>query len=71
MPENNEIRLVIQDKDNVTVPRSEYNDLMAAKLAIEILGNSMGKYGVNSTVADTILARFGYHRPNDPEAADA
>lgn len=54
--------------DTVTISRSEYDDLKTARFAIDVLGHTLGRYGVNDEIARHLLRQFGYVYT---EAADA
>ena len=51
---------VIDNPDEVIIPRSEYNELIKARMGIDIIGSSFGKYGPNDTVVYSVCAQFGY-----------
>ena len=52
----------------VSIPRSEYDDLKAARFAIDILGQTLGRYGVNDAVATQLLWQFGYCYTEESDA---
>ena len=60
---------VIDNPDEVIIPRSEYNELIKARMGIDIIGSSFGKYGPNDTVVYSVCAQFGYESKDDkPDA---
>ena len=63
------MRLVIQDKDNVTIPRGEYDKLRTALNSLELLAASQDKYGPDREVFRCVMKSIG--REYVPEAADA
>lgn len=56
---------VIDNPDEVIIPRSEYNELIKARMGIDIIGMSFGKYGPNDTVVYSVCAQFGYVSKED------
>ena len=50
----------------ITIPISEYMELVKAKVGIDMIGQSLGKYGPNDTVAIAVCKQFGYeYKPED------
>ena len=52
----------IVDQDTVTIPRDEYDDLICARFAIEMIGHSFGKFsfsGPDSDLVKNICMHFG------------
>lgn len=46
--------------DSVTIPRNDYNELVKARFAIQMIGTSVSKYGPDRDVINTVLTIFGY-----------
>ena len=66
-----EMRLVIQDKDSVTISRSEYDELKEARFALHIMGTTLTAWGVENKLALPILKSFGYeYNPKPKQEAD-
>ena len=49
----------------IEIPVSEYTELVRAKLGIDMIGNSLNKYGVDYTVAKAVCKSFGYDYKED------
>lgn len=52
----------------VLVPRKEYDELTRARMGIDIIGSSFGKYGPNDNVVYCVCAQFGYKPKEDSDA---
>jgi len=55
----------IETTDVVIIPRAEYDELLKARLGIDMIGWSFGKYGPNDTVVYSVCAQFGYVSKED------
>lgn len=51
---------VYEYADVVAIPRSEYNDLARARLGIDLIGCTLGKYGPEDKVVLAVCKQFGY-----------
>lgn len=49
----------------IEIPVSEYTELVRAKLGIDMIGNSLNKYGVDDTVSKAVCKSFGYEYKED------
>ena len=49
----------------IEIPVSEYTELVRAKLGIDMIGNSINKYGVDDNVAKAVCKSFGYEYKED------
>ncbi len=60
---------VIKTTDEVTVPRAEYDELLRARLGIDMIGCTLGKYGPDDSVVNAVCKQFGYeYREETPDA---
>ncbi len=55
--------------DSVALPRGDYDELLQARFAIHLIGTSVGNYGPDRNVINSVLAAFGY--PLEPKEAEA
>lgn len=44
----------------ITILMSEFTKLFEAKIGIDMIGNSIGKYGADSSVVRAVCKQFGY-----------
>lgn len=51
----------------IEIPVSEYTELVRAKLGIDMIGNSLNKYGVDDNVVKAVCKSFGYEHKEDEE----
>lgn len=49
----------------IEIPVSEYTELVRAKLGIDMIGNSLNKYGVDYTVAKAVCKSLCYEYKED------
>lgn len=68
MPLEPAIGPVHEYADVVTIPRSEYNDLTRARLGIDLIGCTLGKYGPEDKVVLAVCKQFGYEYKEEPNA---
>ena len=54
--------------DSVTIPRSEYDDLKEARLCLDMIAKTVGRFGVDDSVCDAVFRHFGYKTRADVEA---
>lgn len=60
---------VIKTTDEVTVPRAEYDELLKARLGIDMIGCTLGKYGPDDSVVNAVCKQFGYeYKEETPDA---
>lgn len=55
----------------VIIPRDEYDDLIAARFGIDIIGSSIGPYGANDSIVRAVCKRFGYGKETGDECEEA
>lgn len=49
----------------ITIPVSEFEELIMAKVGIDMIGNSIGKYGADNEVVRVVCKQFGYEYKED------
>ena len=49
----------------VTIPVSEFEELIKAKVGIGMIGLSIGKYGADNDVVRVVCKQFGYEYKED------
>ena len=49
----------------ITIPASEFEELIMAKVGIGMIGNSIGKYGADNDVVRVVCKQFGYEYKED------
>lgn len=60
---------VIKTADNVTIPRVEYDELLKARLGIDMIGCTLGKYGQDDSVVNAVCKQFGYEYREETQDA--
>ena len=59
----------IETPDVVTIPRAEYDELLKARLCIDMIGCTLGKYGPDDSVVNAVCKQFGYaYKEETPDA---
>lgn len=53
----------------VAVPLGEYNKLVAARSGIDLIGQTLGKYGANDAIVFAVCKLFGYEYKEEAEDA--
>ncbi len=69
--EDNQLKaqFCIVDQDTVTIRREEYIDLICARFAIELIGNSFGRFNSpDSDLVKNLCRHFGYLPKEDSDA---
>lgn len=51
---------VYEYADVVAIPRAEYDELLKARLGIDLIGSTLGKYGPDDSVVNAVCKQFGY-----------
>lgn len=60
---------IIAYPDTVTIPRAEYDELLKARLGIDMIGCTLGKYGPDDSVVNAVCKQFGYeYKEETPDA---
>lgn len=60
---------VYEYADVVAIPRAEYNELLKARLGIDMIGCTLGKYGPDDSVVNAVCKQFGYeYKEETPDA---
>lgn len=57
------------ENNEITISVAEYTELVRAKLGIDMIGNSLGKYGPDDSVVKTVCKSFGYEHKEDGDDA--
>lgn len=47
----------------VAIPQSEYLELQRARLGIDLIGSTLGRYGPEDAVVLAVCKQFGYEKP--------
>lgn len=53
----------------VTIPLEEYNKLVVARSGIDLIGQSIGRYGADCTIVRAVCKSFGYEYKEETEDA--
>lgn len=53
----------------VTIPLEEYNKLVVARSGIDLIGQSIGRYGADRTIVCAVCKPFGYEYKGETEDA--
>lgn len=53
----------------VTIPLEEYNKLVVARSGIDLIGQSIGRYGADRTIVCAVCKTFGYEYKEETEDA--
>lgn len=65
----NEFQVITEQADMIAIPQSDYIELLRARLGIDMIGSSLGKYGPEDSVVLAVCKQFGYkHKEEKPDA---
>ncbi len=56
------------DNNEITISVAQYTELVRAKLGIDMIGNSLDKYGPDTGVVKSVCKSFGYEYKEDDDA---
>ena len=59
---------VYEYADVVAIPRAEYNELINARLGIDLIGSTLGRYGPEDKVVLAVCKQFGFEYKEEPNA---
>lgn len=54
--------------DPITVPYEEYAELVRARMGIDLIGSTLGKYGPDDSVVKAVCKQFGYEYKENSDA---
>ena len=57
-----------EENDCVVLPRAEYDVLVRARMGIDAIGSTLGRYGPEDKVVVAICKQFGYEYKEEPNA---
>lgn len=69
MPDTPVIDVNVRNTNTITISRKEYDELKKALFAIETIGTSISKYGVDDRIALPLLKTLGYVPPKEEDDA--
>ena len=65
----NEFQVITERADMIAIPQSEYIELQRARLGIDMIGSTLGKYGPDDSVVNAVCKQFGYeYKEEKPDA---
>ena len=65
----NEFHVITERADMVAIPQSELIELQRARLGIDLIGSTLGRYGPEDKVVFAVCKQFGYeYREEKPDA---
>lgn len=59
----------VETTDVVIIPRAEYDELLKARLGIDLIGSTLGKYGPDDSVTNAVCKQFGYELREETQDA--
>ena len=65
----NEFQVITERADMVAIPQSEYLELQRARLGIDLIGSTLGRFGPEDAVVLAVCKQFGYkYKEETPDA---
>lgn len=65
----NEFKVISENTDMVTIPRAEYDELLKARLGIDMIGSTLNAFGGEDKIVVAVCKQFGYEKPEaEPHA---
>lgn len=65
----NEFQVITERADMVAIPQGEYIELQRARLGIDMIGSTLGKYGPDDSVVNAVCKQFGYELREETQDA--